>query len=946
MTPEKHERIKEVFLAACSLSAEGRGAFLEWACGEDRELRQQIDELFRHHSGAIAARSSSSIVSGEPIRVRFGDSPADAAVSAPPAARRSVRAFEPGDVLAGRYRIVSLVGRGGMGEVYRADDMQLEQTVALKFLPAPVSKNPFWLARLFQEVRIARQVTHPNVCRVFDVGEADGEHFISMEYVEGKDLATLLKQIKRIPQDKALEISRQLCAGLAAAHAKGIVHRDLKPANILLDEQGEVRITDFGLAVMREHGDEVPIRAGTPAYMAPEQLAGSDVSVRSDIYSLGLVFYELFTGKSAFDEASISDDLRISTRARPVRPSRVIPGLDPAIDSAILSCLQPDPMNRPSSALMVATELPGGNVLALATDARLTPSPELVAEAGDSERAQIPVAIAELVAFLLMILALAGLARSDETQPYGRLDKPPAVLAESAREILRTLGRSGSPADEAFGFSVDAHREFGASLHQRELESNRRFATKGNQRLVFWYRRSERPLMPTDAMNLLFGPSRTRLADPPDHSPGMTTVLLDPAGRLLGFEDYPDKWKPSGLPVGSVDWTPLLDYAGLGGRSLTPAIPVISLRACTDTRASWVGIHPDDESRKMRVEAASSGGRPVFFAVWQDRPEPGARPFYRSESFRKSIVLWTRMIVLSVLVVVAIPLARSNLNNGRSDRRGAYRVAVFVALARFAVWVLLAHHQSDVEVELRLLVPATVGILAEVMLVWIFYIALEPYVRKFWPESLVSWSRLLTGRLRDPLVGRSILLGGVFGAFWALAVKFDPLATLWLNLEPRESWRDPNTYLSILGSRQAVAVCIHTLRNAVYLSLEFLLLIVVFRILFRRPLLAGALTVLVISLLYVPRGSHPLVSWVLIGLCVVGVAVWVVVRLGLLALTTGVFVSGMLSRFPVTFDFQRGWEAEVGIFAVGTVAAVTLWGFVIACGLWSPLRPSPSRSSA
>ena len=189
--------------------------------------------------------------------------------------------FPPGTLLAQRYRIVSLLGRGGMGEVYRANDLLLAQAVALKFLPAQWTSDEPTLARFRNEVRIARQISHPNVCRVYDIGEAEGATYLSMEYVDGEDLASLLRRIGRLPRDKALEIARQLCAGLAAAHDKGVVHRDLKPANIMLDGQGQLRITDFGLAGVASEVKD--IRSGTPAYMAPEQRSGKEVTARSDI---------------------------------------------------------------------------------------------------------------------------------------------------------------------------------------------------------------------------------------------------------------------------------------------------------------------------------------------------------------------------------------------------------------------------------------------------------------------------------------------------------------------------------------------------------------------------------------------------------------------------------------------------------------------------------------
>src|SRR5882762_9503735 len=189
--------------------------------------------------------------------------------------------FLPGTLLGDRYRIISLLGAGGMGEVYRATDLRLGQPVALKFLPEETASDPKTLARFHTEVRIARQVAHPNVCRVYDIGEVEGLQYISMEYVDGEDLHSLLRRIGCLPHDKALEFARKLCAGLAAAHDKGVLHRDLKPANIMIDGRGQLQ----------------DITSGTPACMAPEQRAGREVSVRSDIYSLALILREMFAEK-------------------------------------------------------------------------------------------------------------------------------------------------------------------------------------------------------------------------------------------------------------------------------------------------------------------------------------------------------------------------------------------------------------------------------------------------------------------------------------------------------------------------------------------------------------------------------------------------------------------------------------------------------------------------
>jgi serine/threonine-protein kinase len=274
--------------------------------------------------------------------------------------------FFPGTLLAGRYRIVALLGRGGMGEVYRANDLKLGQPVALKFLPEATARNETALARFYNEIRIARQVSHPNVCRVYDLGEVEGQPYLSMEYVDGENLGSLLRRIGRLPEDKALEIARKLCAGLAAAHEKGVLHRDLKPANIMLDGRGHVLITDFGLAGLADQLQGAEVRNGTPAYMAPEQLAGKEVSIRSDIYALGLVLYEIFTGKRAFEASTLAELVRLHSETTPLSPSSHVKDLDPAVERVILRCLDTDPRNRPASALAVAAALPGGDPLAAA----------------------------------------------------------------------------------------------------------------------------------------------------------------------------------------------------------------------------------------------------------------------------------------------------------------------------------------------------------------------------------------------------------------------------------------------------------------------------------------------------------------------------------------------------------------------------------------------------
>ena len=214
------------------------------------------------------------------------------------------------------------LGRGGMGDVYRADDLRLGQPVALKFVRSDLSTSA--RQRLYDEVRLGRQVSHPNVCRLYDVVEAEGLTFIAMEYVDGEDLASLLARIGQLAPDKALDVARDLCAGLQAAHDRGVLHRDLKPANVMIDGRGRARLTDFGLAIEPR---AAPVRdaAGTPLYMSPEQLAGGEVTARSDVYSLGLVLYETVAGRRFFNARTL-DELRGEHRAERLSRLRALSG--------------------------------------------------------------------------------------------------------------------------------------------------------------------------------------------------------------------------------------------------------------------------------------------------------------------------------------------------------------------------------------------------------------------------------------------------------------------------------------------------------------------------------------------------------------------------------------------------------------------------------------------
>jgi HAMP domain-containing protein len=261
------------------------------------------------------------------------------------------RGAEPqiGSVFAGRYEIQALLGKGGMGLVYKALDRDLEDLVAIKTLRSEaLSADPTLLDRFKQEIRLARRITHPNILRTHDLGEFGGLRFLSMEFVKGITLKQLLDQDQLLPTPVALRIAKQMCAGLAAAHEVGVIHRDIKPQNILIEPTGGLKIMDFGIARLTEDRGMTATGTvvGTPDYMSPEQARGAALDFRSDIYSTGVVLYEVFTGSLPFDGDSPLAVVLKHVQEKPPAPQSKNPRIDPRIASIVLKCLQKKPDDR------------------------------------------------------------------------------------------------------------------------------------------------------------------------------------------------------------------------------------------------------------------------------------------------------------------------------------------------------------------------------------------------------------------------------------------------------------------------------------------------------------------------------------------------------------------------------------------------------------------------
>jgi serine/threonine-protein kinase len=652
-------------------------------------------------------------------------------------------------MLSSRYRIVGLLGRGGMGEVYRADDLELGQSVALKFLPEKVARDAMALERFRREVRTARQVAHANVCRVYDIAKIDGHVFLSMEYIDGEDLSHALRRLGRPSREKAIEIARQLCLGLASAHENGVLHRDLKPANVMIDGRGRVRITDFGLAGLADELAATPERAGTPAYMAPEQLESGKVSVRSDVYSLGLILYEVFTGKRAFVGESLEELKRIRTSGPVTTPSSLPEHLDPAVERVILRCLEADPQSRPSSVYAVLGALPGGDPLAAALAAGETPSPELVANAAVQGGLKPLLAVALLLAVIVLAIGGAYLRTRITVQPA----KPPEALSAQAEQILEELGYRNLPGNTVRRYAtngalVDWLREHPA-VEPGALESNWRPV------YTFWRRWSPGSLLP----NKFHDPQDFGLDDPPPTLPGSTSIVLDSNGRLLGLSIIPEPSDPGGTTV-RPDWQGLLQRAMIDESEATPTEPTKHPPAYSDEIVAWQVQRPQALGGPFVAQAGAVGGRPNYFEI----VGPGV-PAQVPEG-RGRIAAMIRESLLAVFYGVSIFLAWRSLRLGRGDRKSAFRCAL-ATLSLYALCEILSlrtHETAGIYQITGLLWNRAAGhMVMHALSVWMMYLAIEPYVRRIWPRALVGVVRLLDGRLRDPLVGREVLIGTVAG---------------------------------------------------------------------------------------------------------------------------------------------------------------------------------------
>src|SRR5581483_5650746 len=311
-------------------------------------------------------------------------------------------ALAEGSILAERYEILKLLGQGGMGAVYKAKDRELDRMVALKVIRPELAGHASILQRFKQELLLARKITHRNIIRIYDLGVAEGLRFITMEFVEGQDLSSLLEERHKYSPEEAVNILRQVCAALEAAHNEGVVHRDLKPQNIMIGTGGRVCVMDFGLArSMEGHGmTQAGAVMGTPAYMSPEQAKGMPVDQRSDLYTLGIIAYVLLTGEIPFKADSALASMLLRTQGPPKPAIQLDASIPQALSDILQKSMAVDPKDRYQSAAEFAKDLEDWQEGTLAK-AIVTPRVVMMSESHAKKWIGIAVACA-------LVLAAAG----------------------------------------------------------------------------------------------------------------------------------------------------------------------------------------------------------------------------------------------------------------------------------------------------------------------------------------------------------------------------------------------------------------------------------------------------------------------------------------------------------------------------------------------------------
>jgi hypothetical protein len=613
----------------------------------------------------------------------------------------------------------------------------------------------------------------------------------------------------------------------------------------------------------------------------------------------------------------------------PSRPSTVVKDLDPIVEKVILRCLETEPTARPATALAVAAALPGGDPLAAALAAGETPSPQLVAASGETTGLRPRAAVACLLLVLVGLAVGASMMIRYSGLEKMHLEQTPEVLTQKAHEIISRIGYPEKPADSGAGFNYDTDFRDYAEHDKGTAKSPAFWDTVMAGRpsiLYFWYRQSPKLMSASDYQDFLLVPGILEPGDPPTTVSGMVNVQLDPQGRLIYLQVIPPQKEdvPPPATAPPTDWSPLFAAAGLDVSQLQPAQPQWNSLAAADTRAAWTGVWPGS-TWPLRVEAASWHGKPVHFALIGPWNKPWRMVSPETAAEKKSRI--SQIIGLSLLISLLIGsalLARRNYRHGRGDREGAFRLAVIMFTLEILMWLCRSHFVAGFETFGLLMLCIASGLLWGGTM-WMLYLAVEPWIRRRWPQALVSWTRLLAGQLRDPLVGRDILFGVAFGTIWLVIFQLENIPLARIGAPPGLA---SQAYL--VGGRHALGQWLSQIPNSISGTLQFFFLLLGLKVVLRKDWIAATVFVGFFVGLRALQSSHLAVDLPAIFL-IYAILVLIVFRFGLVPLAAAVFTVDMLANVPMTMD-TSAWYMGTASLALLSVVALAGWGFYHSLG--------------
>jgi hypothetical protein len=707
---------------------------------------------------------------------------------------------------------------------------------------------------------------------------------------------------------------------LNAIHNAGILHRDFKPANIIIDSKGKTRITDFGIAGFAGEIAKDSLRVGTPAYMSPEQITGKEISARSDIYALGLVLYEIFTGKQAFAADSIPELIRKHQSETPTNPSEIVKGIDLLVERVIFQCLEKDPKNRPPSALHVAMALPGGNPLQVALEAGETPSPEMVAAAPKKGALKPAVALMLLATIVISFGLITQISKDALLHRLVPLEKSPEVLAERSREIASRFGYQSY--DSYYGFTRDLKYLEHLRDSDQSLERWKKLSVGQPAVYHFWYRQSERSLVP-------FSSGAVAFDDPPNLVSGMVRLRLDTKGRLIFFDGVPPQIDDQSAANGNFDWSDVFREAGFNIENFQPTESRWTPPHAYDNRRAWTGVYPEQTDIPIRVESAAYRGSLVHFEIVEPWSRPSWQPFANTGfTFNASEIVLLSMF-FGTMILSALFAVR-NVRSARSDLKGAFRIGIFLFVMRMLTWAFSVHHVPSSD-EVFILLAGLQYALFWSCFAGLIYLAFEPFLRRHTPERVISWNRLLAGDWRDPLVGRDILIGMAIGAIAIVAFSLRHYLPVWFNEAPPMPWfvSSPNG-AALLGIRGFPVLFTSQIAASLVQGFIVVFLILFFTMIFRSKRLgvtAAWILIFAFSVFAAIALKHPLPA-IIASVVLPSVLVLTAARFGVLAVMATIASYHLVIFYPITTELSA-WYAGDFILCVIFLLSLAVYGFYV-----------------